>query len=310
LRSETTAVPPADITPDPRWFYAAVVGASATLVAIIGGLLVSRLVGLSADRDGIERRLRELGARLSHAKAEHDRIHEERIAVSLDWFVNHHLEDFVARRGDVDIPAAIDDFCPRGSSFEEMEPVAIALASAVQRAFQQIEAEYTGGRLPPRTADEMIRDGLHVQPDEGRAYESVSAAIRNAQRQQSQFAPLMIPPVTSTSELPVQRQDQRIRDEQAAASEAKSLRTQIEAADAELKRVGRPAGIRSVIAVLGYIAAVGVVLPLWVLANEPRSDSGALRYAVLGLFVSGLIALVAYIAWSAYHIGPRREEAD
>src|SRR3954467_8057743 len=98
---------------------------SAAMVAIIGGFLVSRLVALSSEREGIKRQLKAARERLSLYEAEYEPIHQERLEGSIER-MEGWLLDRLTNDGQVttDIPTSELVDAPRGSSVEEMLPYA------------------------------------------------------------------------------------------------------------------------------------------------------------------------------------------
>jgi hypothetical protein len=157
---------------DPSWLLSAIAEASATLVAIVGGLLVSRIVGLAAEKEGLLRRRRELTIRLALAQDEYQPVHDERVVVSREWFLEHHLDDFVQARGQVDLDLAIKDFTPLGSSRDEMLPFAKLIATAIGNAFNEVNARFTDGEYP-LDLEELVSDGFEIPDGETAIYKAV-----------------------------------------------------------------------------------------------------------------------------------------
>ncbi|HEX3783685.1 MAG TPA: hypothetical protein VHX38_28815 [Pseudonocardiaceae bacterium] len=75
---------------DPTPFLSTMAGSSAGLVAIIGGLLVSRFIGLDSEQQGAERLLSDTEAKLSIAR---DKAHE-----AAERLVAFEAEDYLGQR--------------------------------------------------------------------------------------------------------------------------------------------------------------------------------------------------------------------
>ncbi len=73
---------------DPEWLPSTIVQSSAALVAIIGGLLVARLVGMSTERGGLSQRLRELDHELETAREHLSGLEQRRINWDLADFLD------------------------------------------------------------------------------------------------------------------------------------------------------------------------------------------------------------------------------
>ena len=118
---------------DPNPLLSTLSQSSAAMVAIIGGFLVSRLVALSSEREGIKRQLRSVRDHLALAQADYKPVHAYRLENSKDAFVGFVLDDLVvkaeaeAEAEEVGYEGLAADNVPRGSSFDEMLPYAMTL---------------------------------------------------------------------------------------------------------------------------------------------------------------------------------------
>lgn len=105
---------------DPNWLFSTTAQSAAALVAIVGGFLVSRVLGLNTERERLLRKYRELRSRAQILGFSYQRLHEERLAVSKEWFLEAHLGKIFDSRGQVSAAELLDDRIPIGSSEEEM----------------------------------------------------------------------------------------------------------------------------------------------------------------------------------------------
>ena len=62
---------------EPGWLLSSVTAASAALVAIVGALLISRVISLSSDRLALERRAAELSVQVASLDQELDLVGKE-----------------------------------------------------------------------------------------------------------------------------------------------------------------------------------------------------------------------------------------
>lgn len=122
---------------DPNWLLSTEAQSAAALVAIIGGFLVSRLVSLSSEREGLRRRRREVAARRDLTSDEYEKIHRARLSQSQKTFTDHHLKD-VVQAGRPSTPESLLEWIPRGSSATEMRPVAERLVECIAQAREGI----------------------------------------------------------------------------------------------------------------------------------------------------------------------------
>src|SRR5690349_12794494 len=96
---------------------------AAAVVAIVGGFLVSRLVQLSSEREGLRRQLFRAQDDLKHVADSYSEAHEYRLANSRRDFYHWVIDDLIkADAATLDRDTLLHDNIPRGSSAEEMAP--------------------------------------------------------------------------------------------------------------------------------------------------------------------------------------------
>lgn len=152
-------------TVDPNWLLSTTAQSAAAMVAIIGGLLVSRLVTLSVERNSILQRLEDLRSRRTIKTIEYEEVRDARLAISKNWFLEAHLGDLVDNHAQTD-PESLLDTITVGSSRDEMRPVAEHLVSTIRSAFETIEAIYIGSSMPSTTASALRQDGLSIPAED------------------------------------------------------------------------------------------------------------------------------------------------
>src|SRR5664280_3740674 len=94
---------------------------TAAVVAIIGGFLVSRLVALSSEREGLRRQKASAEAHLLSVAADYEAAHAYRLGRSIDDFEDWALDCLVD--GKFDEAELFRNRIPRGSSEDEMRPI-------------------------------------------------------------------------------------------------------------------------------------------------------------------------------------------
>ncbi len=289
-------------TGDPSTLYAASAAAAGALVAIMGGFLISRVVGLLSQRDDLRSRRRQLDRRLQLAEEELSLIYTERLGVSVDWFDNAHLEEIIEQRGQIDIEAMTQDSNYVGTTEDEMRSVVTNRARQVRDAFTSIESA-----VPKGPVNDFAELGLEVPEGQEHVWIAVADAVRE-QRRPAGFGPLFSgsPIVLPSSGIEYRRQDQRIRDERQVRSQVAALTAEIALIDEEMSRLGNGLPrIMMSIGILGYFALGSVAFPLALLARNRVTDSPVARWAVWGLFLSGLIMLIGFLIWSAWPLRSR-----
>ena len=109
---------------DPNWLYSTIAQSSAALVAIVGGFVLSRLLTLSAERNGSEMRLEEIGAELEPKQKELRLLRDRR----LRWDVSDHLltgkvlDALVDAKGEMSLADAITSASFRWCTPADLQP--------------------------------------------------------------------------------------------------------------------------------------------------------------------------------------------
>lgn len=80
---------------DPSTLLSALSQASAVLVAIIGGFLVSRLVAISSEREGIRRLVEAATGRIQHIESDLDQAHQTRLNRAKSYLYEEAVEKIV-----------------------------------------------------------------------------------------------------------------------------------------------------------------------------------------------------------------------
>ena len=114
---------------------------TAAVVAIIGGFLVSRLVALSSEREGLRRQKAAGEARLLSVAADYEAAHKYRLARSIDDFEDSALDCLVDEG--LDEAELFRNRIPRGSSEDEMRPVFEDIRARVETARSEIKMRLT-----------------------------------------------------------------------------------------------------------------------------------------------------------------------
>jgi hypothetical protein len=277
---------------------------AAAVVAIVGGFLVSRLVQLSSEREGLRRQLVRAQDELKHVAALYDKAHEYRQANSRRDFYGWVINDLI-KAG----PATLDrgallDRIPRGSSAEEIAPYLDDLIDEIAQVKATLEKYVRRGDVDTLHIEDLRERGLQVPQAQENIYSCVADwRIEQLPRPSSGFAMSRVPfgnqifQAASSAEL--RRLDDSIRDEQ----DLRSRKTMLEAEVARVKReiglIGRPAGVTSAIVILAIYSVLGIVAPVVVMGLGWDPLAAWLEWLLVGLFVLGLSAVLAYIFWYA-----------
>jgi hypothetical protein len=286
-----------DSLPDPNVLLGTLTQASAVMVAIIGGFLVSRLVAISSEREGIKRQLREARERLGLLQSGHEEARQNRLAWSKRRFCDTALDDLIENRnGDLD--QLVVDNVPRGSSVEEMTPYAQDLKRRVESAFDRILALLQPGDSLYTDLDDLKGLGLKVASEDEDIYDKVLYRIKSA-RPANAYGPILLPPMTgvATRQIDARRFDEALNAEVELAGQIKSGDQEVKRLGDELYRLGKPVGVISATWMLGVLSLTGIVAPVIVMALSPYRLAVWLEVILISLFIIGLFAVLYYIIW-------------
>jgi len=295
---------------------ATLVQAAAAVVAIIGGFLVSRLVAISSEREGLRRQRATAKAHLNTVAADYEAAHADRFENSKDDFEGWVLDDVVGGQRDED--PLLRDNIPRGSSEDEMRPVLRDLISRVEGANAAIRAVLRQSDDNRVDLDDLIGRGLVVTAADRDIFESVMYRIRSAELPVPRISgialattPIMPPISIDPGGTSARRLDESIRDEQNLLSRRVGLEQEIDRLSSEIENIGRPVGVSSAIAILSIYSLLGIALPLIVMVTHPRGLPSWGEWLLLIGFLVGLASVLGYIYWYARNLNdPDAEDKE
>jgi hypothetical protein len=283
---------------------------SAAVVAIVGGFLVSRLVALSSEREGVRRQLAGAKDELKHVRRDYAAAHEYRLSNSLGTFYDWVIDDLV-KAGERFDHATLLESIPRGSSVEEMEPYLNELRERVTAAAAVVRGKIQSDDNSRLKFEDLVARGLQVDDRDRHMTELIVDQIASEE--------LPDPPTRGIFGLgfdspdlriaglrdnasritEMRRLDESIREEQDLQGRLAILEANERRLDEELVKIGRPVGVTSAIIILAVYSLIGILLPVVVMAMNPAKLAGAIVASLVVLFGAGLFAVLAYIFWYA-----------
>jgi hypothetical protein len=331
----------AHVTIDPIPFLATIVTTSAALVAIIGGLLVAKFVGLDTDQRASRQILTGARERLERARRRVRAAWEDILRWDAgDFFNTPEVVEAVLGKG-VASPTELMRIASWPHEPDELTPFVTELAGEAGRAREAITPRIKSDDVFWRDFRRRCGDlpeirwpsvWQHVYDDIAReraAAEEAAEARRRAappksamdrqldlmnewperERRQRALLATVVVPESQTDHVAIAAR--RIDDLRANHVRAQQ---QVEDLEAELLRLEQEhaeivtpdARLRWGIVILILLTVLGVVLPVCVMATGPR-DLAAVRW-VLYPFLLSLAALIVYIV--VYLVQLTRNEPD
>ena len=298
---------------------------AAAMVAVIGGFLVSRVITLSAERRGLDRRVREVRERADDKKSILDEVRQSRQDISWDWFLDLAVEESAKGRGNVSSEKLAEDHWVRGvPDFDEMLEMATELNRKMRVACRRIEKLKARPSTPsPSVAQPLAPLAQQLAPFlTSMGIPSQSARLRSRIERHLEIPPgeepiyravleEMVPkepsiiPDLGVVSAGLVRSEAKARDYQKLIDEERELTLEFSMLEreeqffaGELAKVARPSGLVWGIATLAYLTTVGVIVPVIALAIRPVPSGLVSRRVLVFLFMSGLAVLFAYLAGS------------
>lgn len=301
---------------DPSSLLATLSQASAVLVAIIGGFLVSRLVAISSEREGMRRLLAAASGRISHIASDLDDARHLRFGrVKRDFWgmaVDRFLED-----QKLDVDKLVNQNVPPGTKAEELKQYAIALREETLRLKDEIRMTIMARDTNAVKFADLVSRGLKVETLNPTFQQRVFEYLRKelpAPRNPfgipiiEPLSLLLLPPKPDwVHERDARRADEEVRAEADLKTQLKSALAEQDRLKDELIRIGRPIGVLSAIWVLGILSILGIFVPVVVMAYEPNGLEDWAKVALISSFVAGLMAILGYVIWFWRKIAVREE---
>lgn len=268
---------------DAEWLPSTIVQSAAALVAVIGGLLISRLVGLAGERSGVVHRLAELDAEAGVAARRaadlHARLDEQRREDFIRWAANEY-----------------DGGEDPGTLLQAMRLDPDAEQIALAEEFLQFLI------VARRTVENCRSAGIPWErPDiSDPAFDPVWGLVEDEEARRLGQMYASIPFRTPPSDADQIADDSR-RAKLRADSEStdRHLEALTAARKVLLDRMSalQPEGVGAALAVLAFVVAAGIVLPVVVMAMRWPDITTPWRLALVSAFLASVTAVGGYIWW-------------
>lgn len=280
---------------DPEWLPSTIVQSSAALVAIVGGLLVARLVGIASDRAGLAKKRAELGDQLESVQSHH----QELVARRAGW----DLGDFVGSAAPLyyeDNITSADELArriPHGASLEERREFAEIFLRWVAENEPKIHALYRGS-VQARSVEDLRSGGLEVDP----LFESAAEAVLQALTPHEAGPFGVTLPISTGSffvdaagrTVTLQRWDTLLRDIEVAERRIAELSQALALVEQQLGSMP-PQGVTGTLIALAVIVAAGIAFPVVVMAMRWPDLTAPWRWAMVAAFLGSVAALGTYL---------------
>jgi hypothetical protein len=307
---------------DLNLLIATVVTATAALIAIIGGFLVSRVITLSSEQSGIRRRLREIKLDITAKEQLLSEVEENLLEEDRADFIGGYYTELIFDKIPLEVLLESMEGSYRGRSTKDLEPAVDELL----RINTDLTKMFTGRGIKYST--DLPREfwnfaAIASEDLEGRRswYELLYDEYQYQLPKRPKTGPPGFPilpdldftpprfsnPIQAQTE--AQAYQQKKRDHDTYRNELSYLRQQESEQKKILEDYGKPHGMWGGLTVLVYASIVGIGYPVTLLPYPLQTyNDEATRILILLLFLSQLLALFVYLGISMYSL--TKDEKD
>ena len=285
---------------DTNWFFSACAQTSGAIVAVVGGFIASRLVSLSAERNGLGNRLKEINQNLSSLRADRDAA-EDRLRRFNEKEVREAVVSATLWARHKSIPLDLDAL-----KLEHEEACRQLGEAAVQRIVDETTrdtdaaSDYLEPIVPANCYLELTEivnsldlDQVSIPRD---TVQTVFSFLAERRRDLPSVGYGVAAFGTSRMEIAARK---RLALESAldrTTSECRQYQGISEEVETQLARVGHPTGMKTLFFPLFYLTVSGIILPLSLLLVNGGKSSQLVAGLVLGLFALGVACVLGAIA--------------
>ncbi|MEE6296625.1 hypothetical protein [Georgenia wangjunii] len=298
---------------DSEALLATCAGAGATLVAIVGGLLVSRYLTLESEALGarklaqsLEEKLNGARRRATESQGDHERYALREILTG-DDFVRQFLG--AVPRGGLPTEAVAASISVAGLSAETIAEVTKEFNAEAKRV-----RAFDWGMVPHANNhaywDDFAREN-NIRPQIGEMWEYLYIEICKKRRPPEQPGRLGLPAMDMATmgivSVPEQNRRRDIRNRLIDARDldrAQVRRLEVELAAAVTARdsLEQPPGLVTGLAVLAFLTVTSVIVPVLLLAPTPATLTYRGALGVVGLFIAGIAVLLLYLGTHVHRL--------
>lgn len=287
--------------PDPNWLLSTTAQSSAALVAIVGGFLLSRVLALATERNGLALREAQLDGEMKLAEEtyrfQQRRIDDRDRADLLDDAIDLLVDDPAASIEDLDKDAYGD--LHAGELAELFESIRARVKVAVEALKPHVRSSGWPDSLGSLSDSKPFYDVLpQLEITEDEDVELYSKVWRRLLPLGGLASPSPRLPVSDPLNEWIRERDRAQDDRARAAGQLEIVRT-------ELAKVSAPTGIGRLTASLAFFLATGVVVPIAILVQQPTRLAQWQTWLTFVGFAIGLIVVAIAVGVTVGEAFPR-----
>jgi hypothetical protein len=292
---------------DPAPLMSTIAASSATMVAIVGGLLVARFVTIDSEQQGAQQLLDDARNRLATAQKREQEAKDNLYR----WDVRYFFDDKVIEAigdGERDVSALSELGGYTSLTDEQLAEVVQTIATefdTAQRVLEGLLPNIEGDTFPEW--DELKRSKREQLPDMEWEHVWEVTYDKLTTPPQPPWNPVSLAGlnISPTSFLPptapefgvlsAQRRDTMRANLERAEQRVEDIESEVAHLTRAREAIVRPKGLGWGLVVLAYFTLSGVIFPIWLMSRAPRRLTAGLGEIALWVFLSGLLALLGYM---------------
>ncbi|MEV5966131.1 hypothetical protein AB0L70_30460 [Kribbella sp. NPDC051952] len=308
--------------PDSGPLLEACMGAGATLVAIIGGLLVTRYITLESELQASQDRLKSEEARLAEAeddlRSAKDELRRAEVEYVLDENdVYKYLQSVVVNDGQVEVSkvrnlASVTEFSDEDllstlKAWRDEMAKAVGhpnLWNSIPTDKVQLDSwsEFRRGKQLPVSV-EIIWEAL---------YNLIADELEERARSHvSYLTPTSMRGIIGSNGVQMAKEIERLRGfVDVARAQTDRQRVETSMAREARARISRPPGLAAGLVVLALLTLATVVVPILFLAPTPATLSYGGGVGIVALFLAAVVVLFGYMTWHVYRLRKLSQSSD
>lgn len=299
---------------DLNGFISTIINSTAALVAIIGGFLVSRVITLSGEKNGILKKIREIDKELDIKNTLYESAKQVVQDEDIDDFVREYAEDILFNN------KTVEDILEEDNSINLGRNVIYSTICRIEKIYEFIIDKINSTddiySLPSDFNDFTRDNGIKISEDRS-WYELIyDLVLSHIPQQQSSFPYFNLinsvsgfnnfKPILSTQEY-----EANVRKVKALEDDIMVLKALRSAEDDMINGYGKISGLWGGLAALIYACVVGIIIPIFLLPYPSNYyDDSATRIVLLILFISELVVIFIYLSFSMYKLTEHNNGAD
>ncbi|MGG1400283.1 hypothetical protein ABE288_21035 [Bacillus salipaludis] len=273
---------------DPNWLLTAIITISGSLVAIIGGFLVSRLIAISSERNGIKGKIADYKQEIKNIK---DKINEEKqelLNLDQSWFKTTAFE-YALRSASLDEIVNDKHINLNNHPEEVLKPwYENLLKKAEERKNKATQLLGPSEKLIPELEETLksinLENVLELSNANANSMKEQLKAREKAQQEKLKRERFMAEEVARDMQKPHFAEIRNLE------KKLNHWKAKIDDSKLHLSYIGKPKGIVSGIVFIGLTIIVGIGFPICFVPMSPGNLSDSMRR----IFLGGLFVVLLY----------------